>query len=121
MARSVCILVRHAPYGMIHAAEAVRHINGAVANGMETTAIFIDDGVYVLKTNQNEVTTSFTNLGKALADALAKSEPKANILVHRYSAGIRGLDEGDILPGVQWIDDAELADVLTNNANLMLF
>ncbi len=121
MAKSVCMMVRHAPYGMIHAAEAVRHINGAVANGFDTTAVFIDDGVYVLKTQQNEAQTGFTNLGNALADALAKAEPKANILVHRSSAGLRGLSEEDILPGVKWIDDAELADIITDTANLMLF
>jgi len=121
MAKSVCMLVRHAPYGMIHAAEAVRHINGAVANGFDTTAVFVDDGVYVLKSQQKEAETGFTNLGNALADALAKMEPKANILVHRYSAARRGLSEEDILPGVRWIDDSELAEIMTDSANLMLF
>lgn len=121
MAKSVCIMVRHAPYGMIHAAEAVRHINGAVANGFDTTAVFIADGVYGVKTQQDETETGFTNLGKALTDALAKMEPKANIMVHRFSAGMRGLSEEDILPGVKWIDDAELADIMADTANLMLF
>lgn len=121
MAKSVCILVRRAPYGMIHAAEAVRHINGAVANGFDTTAVFIADGVYVLKTKQKEAETGFTNLGNALADALAKPEPRAHILVHRFSAGMRGLSEEDILPGVKWIDDAELAEIMADTANLMLF
>ena len=121
MAKSVCMLVRHAPYGMIHAAEAVRHINGAVANGFNTTAVFVDDGVYVLKTQQQEAETGFTNLGNALADALKKLEPKANMLVHRQSAVRRGLSEEDLLPGVQWIDDAQLADIMIDNANLMLF
>ncbi|MDI6879093.1 MAG: DsrE family protein [Desulfitobacteriaceae bacterium] len=121
MAKSVCILVRHAPYGMTHAAEAVRHINGAVANGFATTAIFVDDGVYVLKNQQDVAATGFTNLGNALADASAKMEPKASILVHRFSAGMRGLGEEDILPGVQWVDDAELAELLTDTTNLMLF
>ena len=121
MAKSVCMMVRHAPYGKIQAAEAVRHINGAVANGFDTTAVFIADGVYVLKTQQDETETGFTSLGKALADVLAKTEPKAKILVHRSSAGMRGLSEEDILPGVKWIDDAELADIMTDTANLMLF
>ena len=121
MAKSVCIMVRHAPYGTIHAAEAVRHINGAVANGFNTTAVFVDDGVYVLKTHQKEAETGFTNLEKALSDALAKTEPKVDILVHRLSAGTRGLRHEDILPGVKWIDDAELADLMTDTANLMLF
>lgn len=121
MAKSVCIMVRHAPYGTIHVAEAVRHINGAVANGFDTTAVFVDDGVYALKTKQKETETGFTNLGNALADVLAKMEPKASILVHQFSAGKRGLSEKDLLPGIKWIDDAELADITADSASLMLF
>lgn len=121
MAKSVCILVRRAPYGVIQAAEAIRHINGAVANGFAATAVFADDGVYVLKTGQDAVGTSFTSLGGALNDALAKPEPRAKILVHRSSAEARGLSEEDLLSGVEWINDTELAALMTEVPNVMLF
>lgn len=121
MAKSVCILVRRAPYGVIQAAEAVRHINGAVGNGFTTTAVFADDGVYVLKAKQDAVDTTFTNLGGALKDTLAKPEPRAQILVHRSSAELRGLNEDDLLSGVTWINDGELAALMAETPNVMLF
>lgn len=121
MSKSVCMVIRHAPYGVIQAAEAVRHINGAVANGFVTTAIFTDNGVYVLKADQESENTPFTNLGDALSNALNKPEPRAAFYVHQASAEKRGLTEVDILPGVQWINDQDLAKLLTDSANVMLF
>lgn len=121
MAKSVCILVRRAPYGVIQAAEAVRHINGAVANGFAATAVFADDGVYALKTGQDVGNSSFTSLGGALTDTLAKPEPRARILVHRSSAEARGLHDDDLLPGVTWISDSELAELMAETSNVMLF
>lgn len=121
MAKSVCMVIRHAPYGVIQAAEAIRHINGAVANGFATSAVFTDDGVYVLKTGQVSEETPFTNLGDALRTALNKPEPRAALYVHQSSAEKRGLTEVDLLPGVQWINDHELASLLTESANVMLF
>ncbi|GAB6171902.1 hypothetical protein JCM15765_13800 [Paradesulfitobacterium aromaticivorans] len=121
MAKSVCILVRRAPYGVIQAAEAVRHINGAVANGFAATAVFADDGIYVLKVGQDAGNTSFTSLGGALNDTLAKPEPRAQILVHRTSAEARGLGEDDLISGVTWISDSELAELMAETPNVMLF
>lgn len=121
MAQSVCILVRRAPYGVIQAAEAIRHINGAAANGFAATAVFADDGVYVLKTNQDVGSSGFTSLSGALTDTLAKPEPRARILVHRSSAEARGLSHDDLLPGVTWISDGELAELMAETPNVMLF
>ena len=121
MAKSVCIMVRRAPYGVIQAAEAVRHINGAVANGFVTTAVFVDDGVYVLKAEQNAQGTTFTDLGAAISDTLAKPEPRAQILAHRTSAALRGLSDDDLISGVTWISDSELAELIAATPNVMLF
>ena len=121
MAKSVCILVRRAPYGVIQAAEAVRHINGAVTNGFDTTAVFADDGIYVLKTGQDARGTSFTSLSGALNDTLAKPEPQAKILVHRSSAEARGLSDNDLISGVTWISDSELAALIAETPNVMTF
>ncbi len=121
MAKSVCILVRRSPYGVIQAAEAVRHINGALGNDFAMTAVFADDGVYSLKAGQEVGGTGFTNLGAALTDTIAKGDPRAKFAVHRPSAEARGLKEVDLLPGVTWINDAELAAMLVDTANVMLF
>jgi hypothetical protein len=39
--KTVCILLRHPPYASLAAAEAVRHLNGALANGHRPVALLI--------------------------------------------------------------------------------
>ena len=61
MENSLCILLRHPPYGQIHAAEAIRHM-GARLEGIETSLVLVDDGVYVARDEQNTGGTNWTPL-----------------------------------------------------------
>ena len=71
---TLCILVHRPPYGRIHAAEAIRHLNGASAYGLKVTAILLGDGVYLAKRSQAPGTTGWTDLSSALHDSLGHAD-----------------------------------------------
>ena len=75
MNKSLCILVRRAPYGTIHAAEAFRHLAGALNSGLKVTAILVDDGIYIAKDNQETRTSGWTSLSESLSSFLKSNSP----------------------------------------------
>jgi uncharacterized protein involved in oxidation of intracellular sulfur len=116
---TLCILLRRPPYGQIHAAEAIRHLGGALAEGIQTNLVLIDDGVYVARDGQNANGTDWTALIPALAKAMAKG---ARVWVHTPSARERGLlkDEHFII-GIEPLDDARLAEILAGSNAVMVY
>lgn len=119
MKNSLCILIRRPPYGQIHTAEAIRHLNGALAAGIQTSAILIDDGVYVARDGQDTGDTGWTSLASALLKPLAKG---ARVFVHAPSAQARGLlkDEHFVV-GVELMDDDGLAQILAASDAVMVY
>ncbi len=61
MSDSICMFIRNAPYGKIQAAEAIRHINGAIAGGLETVVVLVNDGVYLAKDDQKAKEAGWTS------------------------------------------------------------
>ena len=118
MENSLCILVRRSPYGTIHAAEALRHLNGASAGGLKTAAVLVGDGVYSAKEGQETDTTGWTSLSAALKRAL---EDGPWVYAHEPSLKERGLGLDDLVPGVKTINDVEMATLLAGSRWLMLF
>lgn len=118
MEDSLCILVRTGPYGTIHAAEALRHLNGAVASGVKVTTILMGDGIYLGKEGQETETTGWTSLSVALKQTL-KDRPR--VYAHEPSLQERGLSIDELVVGVQTIDDVEMANVLGRSEWLMIF
>ncbi len=119
METTLCILLRHPPYGQIHAAEAVRHLGGALAEGIQTNLVLVDDGVYVARDGQNPRGADWTPLIPALARAMAKG---ARVWVHTPSARERGLlqDEHFII-GTEPLDDARLAEIIAESHAVMVY
>ncbi len=121
MPKSLCVIIRRSPYGMIHAAEALRLVNGGVVYDIPTVAILIDDGVYVAKDNQNTKQAGWTSLSDTLNRTLEVSiepqeriENRVQIYVHEESMREKGLDNKDLVEGVKVIDDSELAEIIVN-------
>ncbi len=119
MSKTVCVILRQAPYGSLDAAEAVRHLGGALANGHCPIGLLLDDGVYLAKGGQQADAAGWTDLSSALTSLLAESagEPRgeqrrAEIYVHGPSLRVRGLAETDLVTGCQVVDDAETAALL---------
>lgn len=128
MAKSLCVIIRRAPYGMIHAAEAIRLVNGGVTYGLTTAAILIDDGVYAAKDNQNTKQTGWTSLSDTLKLTLEFSiksedgiESRAKIYVHKESMRVRGMSERDLVEGVKVINDEELAEIIASADAVAVF
>jgi len=119
MKNSLAILIRRPPYGQIHAAEAVRHMGGALGEGLQTSMLLVDDGVYVARDGQDVSGTAWTNLVEPLAKGIAKG---ARVYLHTPSAQARGLlNEEHFIIGVELVDDAGLARVLEQSDAVMVY
>lgn len=122
MMESLCIIVRRGPYGTIQAAEALRHINGAVASGLKVSAVLLEDGVYMAKDSQDTEKTDWTSISRALRQALeAKGMVRPDVYVHEQSLQERGLNPADLVPGVLAIDDMGIAKLVSDSQLVMIF
>ena len=122
MGDSLCILVHRPPYGGIQAAEAVRHLNGAAAQGVEATAILTGDGVYVARAGQDPGTTGWTALSPALEDALRRAGTGSpRLLVDRESLHARGIPSESLIPGLTVVDEHAIADALSRARWVMVY
>ncbi len=122
MQRSLCILVSRAPYGTVAAAEAVRHINGALTEGYTVVVALVDDGVWLGRSGQQAGEHGFTSLSEALRASLhPASGPAPRVVVHRPSLEQRGLSPDGLVPGLDTVDDAGLAGVITSAQFLLRF
>jgi sulfur relay (sulfurtransferase) DsrF/TusC family protein len=116
--KTVCVLLRRPPYGSLLAAEAVRHLTGALNNGQRPVGLLMDDGVYLARAGQ-QAAGGWLDLSRALSDLLAQSATDetgemrhAAVYVHGPSLRARGLSETDLVPGCRVVDEAEAAAVL---------
>lgn len=119
MNHSLAILIRRTPYGQIHAAEAIRHMGGALGDGIQTNVLLVDDGVYTAHEGQNPGETGFTSLADALAKGIAKG---ARVYLHLPSAQARGLlNDPHLMVGVDCIDDDGFARVLAESEMVLVY
>jgi len=122
MGDSLCILVHRPPYGGIQAAEAVRHLNGAAAQGLEATAILLEDGVYVARVGQDPGTTGWTALSPVLEAALGGAKAgSSRLLVDRASLHARGVPPGSLIPGAAVADEGAIAQALAQARWVMVY
>lgn len=111
---------------MIHAAEAIRLVNGGVTYGLKTTTVLVDDGVYVAKDNQDaRPWTSLSDTLKLTLDFSTRledgTESRAEIYVHKGSMETRGLSDKDLIKGTRVADDNELADLIAKADAVITF
>lgn len=119
MENSLCILIRRPPYGQIHAAEAIRHIAGALNEGFSTTVLLSDDGVYVARDGQLVGDTAWTPLAPALLKTIAKG---ARVLIHAPSAQTRGLLENEhFIVGAELVTNEAFAQTLAAAGAVMVY
>ncbi len=111
------VILRKPPYGVINAAEAVRHAGGASSADYKATLYLIDSGVYAAKKNQDTVATGFTGLGESL-ELLAE---EMDIYANKDSLQAYNLKEDDLIDGVT-IDDGEVLKLaIKNSQSIMIF
>lgn len=122
MKPSITVLISQAPYGTVHAAEGVRHVNGALTEGFDAVAMLVDDGVWLANQGHHAGQTGFTSLSDALTASLQKPDgPVPRVLVHGPSLDKRGIAPEELIPGVELVDDAGLAKILTTTQFMLRF
>ena len=122
MADAICLIIRKAPYGKIHAAEAVRLVNGAMASGLETRVILMGDGVYLARGNQETAKAGWTSLSGTLSQVPeAKGGENARFYVHQESLADRGLDPHGLMEAFQVIPDQDMARLVAGCKKVLLF
>ncbi len=122
MTDTVCLIIRKAPYGKINAAEAVRHVNGALASGLEPSVILMGDGVYLARNDQQAAKAGWTSLSDALSQVpTAKGGEKARFYVHQESLADRGVDPHDLMDQFKVVSSQETAALIASCPKVLLF
>lgn len=114
----IAIILRKIPYGEISAAEAVRHALAGVANGFNIQMILVDGGILLAKKGQEETNTGFTNLGNTLKDCLTAG---AAVYADKHSITEHQIELSEIMEGVQLVNGNELADIITEAKQTLIF
>lgn len=115
----VLFLIRKSPYGTSHIKEALDAILAALTLDMSVSVIFLDDGVWQLKSNQDPHTLMEKNY-----TATFKALPKygdVNIFVERDSLTERSLSINDLFITAKEIDSKNVAQILEQHDILLSF
>lgn len=101
---------RKAPYGTIYALENLEVVLIAAAFDQDVSVVFVDDGVYQLKRNQDTTAIgmkNFSNTYRALDDYDVEK-----IYVEQESLKARGLTEEDLIIPVEVLAADDLCEVM---------
>ncbi|MEK6569450.1 MAG: DsrE family protein [candidate division NC10 bacterium] len=121
-ATDLCILIRRPPYGSIFAAEGIRHLIGAIANGLTVGTVLVGRGVWVAKAGQDPGETAWTSLCEALSNVLRVAEgPTPQILVDQDSLIEAGLKVEDLVSGVRVASPETVAELVATARHLIIF
>jgi sulfur relay (sulfurtransferase) DsrF/TusC family protein len=126
MTKDVLIVVRHGPYGGFHAAEGLRHANGAISLGFRPIVVMVDDGVYLAKADQNPGQSQWLSLSKALEEIIARGlyemkDTPAEFYVENESLANRGLDSEELVEGLELIDHQKVSEFMAVNRLQLIF
>ncbi len=101
---------RKAPYGTVYALESLEMVLIAAAFDQDVSVVFMDDGVYQLKKDQDTAAINMKNFSptyRALDDYDVEK-----IFVDRDSLEARGLTEDDLVIPVEVLDQTQLAALM---------
>jgi tRNA 2-thiouridine synthesizing protein C len=101
---------RKAPYGTIYALECLEVVLVAAAFDQDVSVVFVDDGVYQLKKNQDTTgigMKNFSNTYRALDDYDVEK-----IYVEQESLEARGLDADDLIIPVEVLAAENLRKIM---------
>jgi len=101
---------RRAPHGTIYAQECLEVVLVAAAFDQDVSLVFVDDGVYQLKKNQDTTAIGTRNFSKTYG-ALEDFEIE-KIYVEQESLQARGLTAEDLVIPVKVISANKLSDIM---------
>jgi len=101
---------RRAPYGTIYALECLEVVLVAAAYDQDVSVVFLDDGVYQLKKNQDTTGIGMKNFSRTFG-ALGDYDVE-KIYVEKESLEARGLAAGDLVIPVEVLPAARLCEIM---------
>ncbi len=113
---------RKAPYGSIYALESLEVVLIGAAFDQDVSLVFIDDGIYQLKKNQQTSVSSgigmkdFSKTYRAL-----EGYDVEKLYVDKKSMEERGLSEDDLLVDVEILDVAQMAELMEQQDVVLSF
>ena len=121
MAKSLCVLVDHGPYGSIQSAEALRHALGALGKGWEVVLALTGDAVLTALPRQSPPAGEWTCLGEAVAEFIQKGNGRATVLAEEQALEARGLRGMDLIQGTQASSLGEIVGALARCERTLIF
>ena len=103
-------LNRRAPYGTIYALECLEVVLVAAAFDQDISVVFMDDGVYQLKKNQDTTGIGMKNFSKTFGALEDYGVEK--IYVEKESLDARGLTAGDLVIPVEVLTADDLSEIM---------
>jgi len=101
---------RRAPHGTIYALECLETVLVAAAFDQDISMVFLDDGVYQLKSDQDTGGIGTKNFSRAFR--ALKDHGVEKIFAEKESLETRGLDAGDLLLPAQIVTATELREIM---------
>ena len=101
---------RRAPYGTIYALECLEVVLVAAAYDQDVSVVFLDDGVFQLKKNQDTTGIGMKNFSKTYGALAAYDVEK--IYVEKESLDARGLTVDDLVIPAEVLAADDLRDIM---------
>lgn len=110
---------RRAPYGTIYALESLEVVLIAAAFEQDVSLVFMDDGVYQIKKDQNTDAIGVKNFSPTYRALEGYDVEK--LYVERESLESRGLTTDDLVVPVQIVDKEQLAELMEEQEVILSF
>lgn len=110
---------RRAPHGTVYALESLETVLIGAAFDQDVSMLFIDDGVYQLKKQQNPEGIEFKNFAKAFR-ALEMYDVE-KLFVEQESLSERGLSTDDLLVDVEVISRSQTKELIDQQDVVLSF
>jgi len=112
-------LNRKAPYGTVYALESLEVVLIGAAFEQDVSLVFMDDGVYQIKKDQDTAGTEMKNFSKTYR-ALEMYDVE-KLYVEKESMETRGLTEEDFLVDVEVLTSEQIQDLMEDQDVLLSF
>jgi sulfur relay (sulfurtransferase) DsrF/TusC family protein len=109
---SVCLIIRHPPYGREDAYAGLRTMLVSCKQGLRTTVVLLDAGVWNLVIGQRASSIGMPSNEDSIYDIL---DIGGRILTDQSSLDAHGLGPRDIVEGVEVLSGPELAEVILSH------
>jgi tRNA 2-thiouridine synthesizing protein C len=110
---------RRAPHGSIYALESLETVLIGAAFDQDVSMLFVDDGVYQLKKDQQPDGLEFKNFSKTYR-ALEMYDVE-KLFVEKESLQERGLSVDDLLVDIEVVERAAINDLVSSQDVVMSF